>query len=1030
MITFKIFNQLDELMFSKDYEDISQVYSKSDPVMNVNFSKYIDLFNLLDYGISILKPYKNGKFVIDVLDCNIMSICNISSQDEVKGCLISDCFPLDGFDLIKLMYENHELEESYSLGVYDNEDNLLMYSQYKLVKYNDVFLLLSKDMSDVKHCHNFMYNLLDTVNYGFGLCSSDLKFHYSNPVLKNFLGIDEDDDEELFDYNFYSPNISQFTTSKEEINSMSDAVESILSGKYYFIEGSFKFVNKDKKFFYLEFNVIKYLLKENTVQIIFRDVTKINIEDRLKLSSEFDFNTVLEVSKSAVAYSYLNNKGERYYYRTKQFYDIIEREFRNDDIFYNVFNDYILGDNKFLGYDALVNSTINIPKENIYKIQTAKGNIKYIKIIININYEKKMVMSVLNDVTELLIYKNKLDDEIEHSVQLSKNLEIFSNLSKIGHTFTLDNNIEDTFYNDGFYNLIEKEPEDDDNKKSLIDELVLDKDKYILEENYSLINPDNPSVHFVVRLKTHKNNLKWVEYFVHCNYDEDGELKKTMGFFKDITQEMEFNNKLIEKSEEYSELSKNLDIIQKLTKTTIVIWDINKKTALFTDSFRDIYDLDENEEFTYDVIFDSILEEYRHDVEFLISMLSPTNLSFNKTFPIKTKKGNIKQIIMSSFYTTSSEGNPSIISYLQDVTEKVSAEQSYLKKSKQALLLKDNLNLIQSVSKTAIVIKEKDKFTGTDNVNNFLKSINKEFDENESVFEYLILDEDKAIYEDAISKINEEFPTSTFVVRLEINNEIYYVKGFVKAVYQLGLLLKTIYLFQDVTKEMIYKKQLEELVKDKNILIKERELLLKEVHHRVKNNLQVILSLISIEKHFNTITPVEIVESIEDSISSMALVHEGIYMSEDFNSIDLKWFFKRNFDTILNSHGEYNVKFILNMEDNLYLNVEILNSLALLIGELFTNSLYYAFPDKDGDNIISLTYYETNENEGVFIFEDNGIGLSEDINIHSANSLGFTLINVIADQIGAKLEVTDPSSSRFKITFDLDQKVVNTYFKD
>ena len=204
-----------------------------------------------------------------------------------------------------------------------------------------------------------------------------------------------------------------------------------------------------------------------------------------------------------------------------------------------------------------------------------------------------------------------------------------------------------------------------------------------------------------------------------------------------------------------------------------------------------------------------------------------------------------------------------------------------------------------------------------------------------------------------------------------------------------------------------------------NTLIKsnaEKTVLIKEVHHRVKNNLQTITSLISLEERFKT-DPAKILDITKTRINALALIHETIYNEFDMNYISIKNFFS-SFDDklkLLSSHPD--IVFNEDIED-LTLYIDTATPLVLMINELTTNSFKHAFEKEDENKEIykSLKSYEEN---GVkmckFHYKDNGKGLPEDID--SIGSLGWIIVKSLITQVDGKYEIFNDNGFNFVLKF-------------
>ncbi len=223
-------------------------------------------------------------------------------------------------------------------------------------------------------------------------------------------------------------------------------------------------------------------------------------------------------------------------------------------------------------------------------------------------------------------------------------------------------------------------------------------------------------------------------------------------------------------------------------------------------------------------------------------------------------------------------------------------------------------------------------------------------------------------------------------------------------------------LINTIWRDLTDKKKAEEIILKS---VEEKEILLKEIHHRVKNNLQIITSLLNLQA--NSVESKQVKEMLFQSksrIESMCKVHEMLYGSKNLSSINYKVYLNDLLNKlILNSRGEVkSVRIKLNV-DNMFVNINTAIPLGLLINEVVTNSLKYAFPDnKKGEIYVGISassrdYFELK-------IGDNGVGYDHEKSFDSSNSLGFQLILSLSEQLNGTIK-RDLSKKRDSLLFDL-----------
>ena len=197
--------------------------------------------------------------------------------------------------------------------------------------------------------------------------------------------------------------------------------------------------------------------------------------------------------------------------------------------------------------------------------------------------------------------------------------------------------------------------------------------------------------------------------------------------------------------------------------------------------------------------------------------------------------------------------------------------------------------------------------------------------------------------------------------------------------------------------------------------LKEKEILLKEVHHRVKNNLQIISSILSLQTHYiNNKSIPDILNACKTRVLSMSLLHEQLYNSKNFDNIDFESYIKNLTSQLLNTYQNSSVKVDLDIE-NIQLDIGTSINLGLILNELITNSLKYAFREKENGEIeISLKYIEP-EKSVILKVSDNGKGLPEDFDIHNLKSLGLEIVTSLVEQLQGELEIHHNGKTEFQI---------------
>ena len=186
-----------------------------------------------------------------------------------------------------------------------------------------------------------------------------------------------------------------------------------------------------------------------------------------------------------------------------------------------------------------------------------------------------------------------------------------------------------------------------------------------------------------------------------------------------------------------------------------------------------------------------------------------------------------------------------------------------------------------------------------------------------------------------------------------------------------------------------------------NKSIREKELLLKELHHRVKNNLQIIVSLLNIQSRINKHPQIDLfIAKSESRIRSMLLIHEMLCRCENVSKVDFKAYLNTLIENIYNTYDLNHVKYFIDT-DEIYLNLETAIPLGLIVNELLNNSLKYAFPNKT-KGCVNIKIFKAGDKR-VLSIHDNGVGF--DIDEKKLGSIGLDIVSLLVEQMSAEFEI-------------------------
>jgi PAS domain S-box-containing protein len=287
--------------------------------------------------------------------------------------------------------------------------------------------------------------------------------------------------------------------------------------------------------------------------------------------------------------------------------------------------------------------------------------------------------------------------------------------------------------------------------------------------------------------------------------------------------------------------------------------------------------------------------------------------------------------------------------------------------------------------------------------------------------------EEMASQEESVSK-----PLSAIIVPIKLNEEVIgaiqlYSQNkdaynaeqllFLEALmHQASLAYHNAMLLQQAQEEIKVRKQAE---KDLTISLNERELLLKEIHHRVKNNLQVVSSLLKMqsEKISDPVVRKYFLES-RDKVTAIALIHEQLYKMRDLSRIDFAEYINSLVDNMKVMHTLNEPVTIKVIAEELTLPIDIAMPCGLILNELMLNALKHPFTVDFADPRIDIEFsFDRSLNIYKLIVSDNGIGFPEDIKISSHDTMGLKLMNTLTKQIDGKIELIRGKGSRIVVEF-------------
>ncbi len=999
--------ELDQFYFDKNLNNKNLRRTSNIPVIEEGIKQ---LLNNLDYCVAIYAPIENSDdFYISFLNKSILNYFFVDSYD-FEGTFLSEVFlSMDQNKLIlKIMKEVYETNKPQKLFFdYYEKDIIIRRFSVKVIKTDGFVDILAKDTTDYSSL-SIEQELLFNNNITPIIIIQDGHYVKCNKKYLGLFGYENSDD-------VIDKKVGSFGFVDDSVELIYKNIDTILNEKLDSYEMSLEFKKNEK--IYYSFDVMgNYIVYEGkpAVMAIFNDITeqefnKQEMEKKNKESLFFQRNLELIqlVSDTGISYQ-INGK----FTRSSIFYELVERDPIDTDVNKNIIWDFVIDEDVNIvkeHYEKIEKS--NTSTDFIMRIRTAKGNLRYIYCYLKarkIDKESNELISLYRDVTDQQVYLNELETALKESLRLQNNLEHIQRISKTAISYTND---EGTLnWASSAFDLLKVDPKDYEDYHGDLFEVVLEEDKHYWHDAYDKCSPNDPETSTILRVVNGENKVVYVKCYILCNYDKEGNEIGYINFFQDISEQIERENRLKNALDNSLMLKKNLERIQGISKTSMCYKNDQDDSNIvwFTDGFS-ILDMNIND--YLGTMAGHIINEDKNIWLENHAKCTPENPEISFIQRGLSSTGELKYIQTFVAYDFDEEGNRlSHVSFFQDITEEVERENRLKESLNETLKLQNNLNRIQSASKTAIGYSEDlihSKWTPE--VFDILEIDPVKYrGATKNLVKQFVIEDDLKHRKDCIDLLSPENPDVTFNQRVKTGKgNIKCIKTVIHQDYDKdGKIIDRVSFNQDITSETEYQNQLETALKDK-------EILLTEVHHRVKNNLQIILSLINLNRNYES-NQGTILINTENRIYAMALIHEKIYGSASLSDVNMKDYVESLVDSLFDMYLS-NITFNSKIE-SIDLDMEQSVPLGLIINELVTNTIKYAFPnDKEGKLYIEFRKKGKNY---TLIFKDNGVGLPDDFDLNNLNGLGLMVVQNLTLQLGGTMVVMDCEGTGFKIEFD------------
>ncbi|WP_405295299.1 histidine kinase dimerization/phosphoacceptor domain -containing protein [Methanobrevibacter sp.] len=411
---------------------------------------------------------------------------------------------------------------------------------------------------------------------------------------------------------------------------------------------------------------------------------------------------------------------------------------------------------------------------------------------------------------------------------------------------------------------------------------------------------------------------------------------------------------------------------------------------------------EESDDF-FNIVFDLVIPEDKHIVDKIFDVTNKETAQCNEIIRIKTNDGILKTIEVNvySYFDESGiiirQGMMNDITHYSrgELTRPVDFMMDGFKNSKKLALLIEPLNAKRfNFSKGFYYLIEKnyEEYVHSDKVL-------------ENIVEDDVVQKINKMRTGELDKINE---TLTFCVDGNPNKKKI-VDLFIER-FEYGNFIHSIGFLTDVTEE---KDKQEELIESNE----SRLILIKEIHHRVKNNLQILNSFLNLEKRAYKDKPEIIIEHMQTRLRSLALLHEKTYNSQDFKKINLKEYLLDHDRVTMNVIDLPNhIEFETYVDEDLNLSLEVITPLLLIIDEISVNAIKHAFPDKTSNNKITKKIRNLGNGTAEMIIKDNGIGIKNHDSL--SKNLGCEIIKNLTRQLGGEISfIKQEKGTAYRLIF-------------
>ena len=223
---------------------------------------------------------------------------------------------------------------------------------------------------------------------------------------------------------------------------------------------------------------------------------------------------------------------------------------------------------------------------------------------------------------------------------------------------------------------------------------------------------------------------------------------------------------------------------------------------------------------------------------------------------------------------------------------------------------------------------------------------------------------------------------------------------------------------------MFDKNTLLTLLLEKDKLLDEKEWLMKEIHHRVKNNLQIVMSLLNSQSaYLKDNAALAAIKESQHRVHAISLIHQKLYQSDNLTAVDMEPYIKDVVEYLSdNLDSEHRIKFQVSITP-LQLDVAQAVPMGLIINEAITNAIKYAFPN-ERIGLVNINLYHQLPDEIILTIADDGIGFAPGFNLEHAESLGMSLMKGLCKQLDGEFDIINNNGITIQVKFIPGKSIV------